>query len=245
MTEVDYLLGTNEDTPPPKLTAIDYTSRMFIPALSIIATIVVGGNSRHPAILYGLIAVTAISLMVGPFQWMLSAIRAWRSRVKDERIAGRYFPALRKLVHRFGDFINGTRADTLHNIAESYLCDGHGDKIAKLGMPNLAAWSGRWDLFSRRLDQQKPGPKELQYAVLEFHDMVGTYTILCAAMVFGRLPQDMLAAMTPRAKSELGGFQQRYERFLGDSEQLLKEISASCRHLGQLPHSFAPVRPLA
>jgi hypothetical protein len=83
------------------------------------------------------------------------------------------------------------------------------DEIAaSLGMPDAAAWSGRSDLFSNRLDRQKPSLAELQYAVLEFHDLVGTYVNLCTTAVFGRLPQDSSAAMNPRAKTELAAFRQ-------------------------------------
>jgi hypothetical protein len=54
---------------------------------------------------------------------------------------------------------------------------------------------------------------ELQHAVLEFHDLVGTYVNLCATAVFGRLPQDLSAAMNPRAKTELAAFRQISFRF--------------------------------
>jgi hypothetical protein len=104
-----------------------------------------------------------------------------------------------------------------------------------LGLPNVAAWCGRAELFSRRLDRQKHSLADLQYAVLEFHDLVGTYVNLCATVVFGRLPQNLSATMNPRAKTELAAFQQRFERFLPDSEQLPKRFanpvrrSAVCR----------------
>jgi len=242
--EFNYLLNQNEDVAPPKQTFVDFTSRALIPVLSVVATIVVGWNSKHPYILAGLIAVTLLSLIVGPARWLVSVTQTKLSQIRDRRTARQYFPVLRKLVRRFGDFVNNGKADTLHYIADNYLCEGHGQRIASLGMPNVAAWSGRSELFSRRLDRQKPSLAELQYAVLEFHDLVGTYVNLCATVVFGRLPQDLSAAMKPRAKTELAAFQQRFERFLSDSEQLLKEICQSRPSLSHLPSSFAAVKPL-
>jgi hypothetical protein len=112
-------------------------------------------------------------------------------------------------------------------------------------MPNVAAWTGRSDLFSRRLQRQKPSLTDLQYAVLEYYDLIGTYVNLCATVVFGRLPQDLAATMDARARAELAAFQQRFERFLSDSEALLKEISESCPPMNRLPHSFSSVKPLA
>jgi hypothetical protein len=53
-----------------------------------------------------------------------------------------------------------------------------------------------------------------------------------------------LVAMTPKAKINLGAFQQRFDRFLSDAEHLLKDISASRPSLERLPRCFAPVRPL-
>jgi hypothetical protein len=50
--------------------------------------------------------------------------------------------------------------------------------------------------------------------------------------------------MNPKTKTELAAFQQRFERFLSDSEQLLKEICQSRPSLGRLPSSFAAVKPL-
>ena len=193
---------------------------------------------------WGLIGVIAFSLALGFSASLASTFRSAINRIKDQRAARTYFPLLRKQVHRFGDFVTSSRPDTLHWIADSLLCEGHGERIARLGMPNVAAWSGRWDLFCRRLDRQKPNPTELQYAILEFHDLVGTYTNLCAATVFERLPQDMMAAMTPRAKSNLSAFQQRFESFRSDSEHLLKDICESRPSLGRLPYSLAPIRPL-
>lgn len=67
---------------------------------------------------------------------------------------------------------------------------------------------------------------------------------LCATVVFGRLPQDLSSTMNPKTKTELAAFQQRFERFLSDSEQLLKEICQSRPSLGRLPSSFAAVKPL-
>jgi hypothetical protein len=244
MTEIEYFLHQDEDVVQPTQPLVDFTSRVFIPVLTVLATIVVGWNARHPYILLGLITMTVLSLIVGPMQWLVSIIRVALNRMQDRRAAREYFTKLRKLADRFGDFVNSGKPDTLHYITESHLCEGHGQRIAALGLPNMAAWSGRSDLFSSRLGLEKDSVRELQYAVLEFHDLVGTYVNLCATAVFGRLPQDLFTNMSPRARTELGAFQQRFERFLSDSEQLLKEISQSRQSFSRLPCSFAAVKPL-
>jgi hypothetical protein len=244
MSDLDDVLDGDRETARRRLTVVDYTRGLIFPVLTIVATIIVGWNDKHPYLLRGLVVATILSILIGPAQWLWSAVRTKLKGIREERAAQKFFPPLRKLVHRFGDFVTGG-PDTLHYIADGYLCQGHGQRIALLGMTNVSAWSGRADLFSRRLDRQKPGLAELHYAALEYHDLVGTYVNLCATAVFDRLPQDLATNMDPRARKELAAFQQRFERFLSDSEALLKEISQSCSSLSRLPYSFSPVKPLA
>lgn len=244
MTELESLLAGDAEAATTKLGVFDYAARLIVPALGIIAVIVGEVRGTPTRLQLGLIAVVIVSLALGFVPLLISGARAVEDRMKDRHVARLYLPQLRKLVDRFGDFVNGSRPDTLHYIADSFLCEGHGQKIAKLAMPNITAWSGRWASFSQRLARQKPDFTELHSFLLDFYDMVGSYDNLCVAAVFDRLPADLAAGMTPRAKSNLSSFQQRFERFLSDSEQLLKEISAARSSLSDLPCAFAPVRPL-
>jgi hypothetical protein len=244
MTELGYFLTTGEDS-SRRLTAFDYATKLLLPTFIGIATVIGSFRGMPADVWWGLVVLIALSLVLGFSGSLTSAVRTTVDRIKDRQAACRYLPGLQRLVLQFGDFVDGRRSDTLHYyIADSLLCEGHGERMTRLGMPNMALWSGRWDLFSRRLGRQRPNVEELQYAVLEFHDLVGTYINFCASVVFDRLPQDLMTAMTPRAKSNLNAFQQRFERFHSESEQLLKEICESRPSLERLPRNFAPLKPL-
>jgi hypothetical protein len=244
MSHLDHFLTTDSPiSSSRRMSLFEYVAKVLVPILGILATIVGALRGVRTITLLGLIGVTAFSLVLGLLPMMNTVIGRSMNHVRDRRAARLYLPQLRTLAHQFQDFVNGSRSDTLHYISDNFLCEGHGQKMAKLAMPSMAAWTERAILFSRKLDRQKPNYSELQVDVLEFYDMVGTYDSLCAGIIVERLPAE-LAAMTPRAKSNLGAFQQRFERFLWDAERLLKDISASRPSLESSPRCFAPVRPL-
>lgn len=125
------------------------------------------------------------------------------------------------------------------------MCAGDPVKIARLAMPNRAAWSERWRILYLRLTSQGPSVRELRFAILEFHDLLGTYINMCANAVFDRLPQDLRATMTPDVKAELVAFHLKFERFQSESERLLKDIVFSRPCFNGIAISLARVKPLA
>lgn len=243
MSDLDNFLNGDQGTGRARFTLFDYTNKIIIPVLTIVATIVVGWNERHPYLLRALVAMMIFVILIGPVQWLWSAVRAKVNEIREERAARKSFAQLKQLVYRFGDFVTG-KADTLHYIADNYLCRGQGQRFALLGMPNVSAWSGRADFFSRKLDRQKPSVAELRYAVLDYYDMVGTYVSLCATLVFDRLPADLATTVDAPTKRELNAFQQHFESFRSDSQTFLKEVSQSYPSLSDVPHFFAAVKPL-
>jgi hypothetical protein len=244
MADIDYFLQPNEEQHSAKSTPIGYVGGIVLPVLAIVAVIVVGWNGKQLKLMWALTALAVIALLVGPFVWLLAAIQRGWNRMGDQRAAHRYFPLLQEQVARFGQFVGGT-SDTLHYICDSTLCGGDGARQARLAMPDISAWSGRWSIFYRRIVRQKPSAEGLEFAVAEFNDLVGTYIGLCANAVFDRLAQDILTAMTPRAKIDLGSFQQRFHAFQSQSEQLLSQICFSRPRFSRLSYSFAKVKPLA
>jgi len=243
MTDVDFFLQEKNDQPPATLTPIDWLTKVFVPVFAIVAAVFVGLNGKQPRMLWGFIAVAVISLLVGPFQWLWYALQRWLERIKDRRAARRYLRLLQDQVAQFGQFVGGT-SDTLHYISDS-MCAGDPVKIARLAMPNRAAWSERWRILYLRLTSQKPSVRELRFAILEFHDLLGTYINMCANAVFDRLPQDLRATMTPDVKTELVAFHLKFERFQSESERLLKDIVFSRPCFNGIAISFAPVKPVA
>jgi hypothetical protein len=229
---------------PAKRGVIEYVVGIGIPILAMFATIAVGWNGQHTKILWALIGVAALALLTGPIRWLASVVERIWNRFQDWRASRRYYPRLLKQVFRFREFVASSRADTLHYISESVLCQGHADRFAKLQMPNAAAWKGRADLFCLRMSQQSPSRGVLSHAALEYEDMVGTYINLCAECVFSRMPRELRETMTPEAKRALDSFQQRFHTFQHESEQLLQEIATSRPYFAGLHWQFTRVKPL-
>ncbi|MGA9939119.1 MAG: hypothetical protein WBP92_12805 [Candidatus Acidiferrales bacterium] len=243
MNDFDYF-NEQPDEHPTKRSVIEYVAGIGIPILAMFATIAVGWNGQHTKVLWGLIGVAALALLTGPIRWLASVVERIWNRFQDWRASRRYYPRLLKQVCRFREFVASSRADTLHYLSESVLCQGHADRFAKLQMPNVAAWKGRADLFCLRMSQQRPSPRVLFHAALEFEDMVGTYINLCAECVFSRMPRELRETMTPEAKSALDSFQKGFHTFQHESEQLLQEIATSRPYFARLHWQFTRVKPL-
>ena len=111
-------------------------------------------------------------------------------------------------------------------------------------MPNVAAWKGRADLFRLRMSQQRPSPRVLFHAALEFEDMVGTYINLCAECVFSRMPKRTTRNDDAGSQKRSRQFQKGFHTFQHESEQLLQEIVTSRPYFARLHWQFTRVKPL-
>ena len=188
---------------------------------------VAGG--QHPRIAVALVVLACFSFAVGLYPSIASAFRAWRTRKKAGEIAYRAFPELRKFVRRFEDFVDGRKNNTLHYIAQSDLCQGNGATYNKLGLPDMAIWSGFRNFFCARIEREEPTILALRQAIEEFHHLVGSYNNQCAAVVFEPLPQDLHAGMNPKIRSSLNSLQQRLSGFLflSDYQDFAKDLAES------------------
>ena len=224
-----------------KRSAFEYIASLGLPALAIIATLVSGGN--HPRILLALVVAVFLSVGLVFYPSIYVLLRAWRGRKRADQLARRTFPDFRKFVRRFQDFVDGRQNNTLHYIVQNDLCQGNGAIMNRLALPDMAIWSGFRDFFANRVELDEPTISNLRRGMEEFHFLVGTYNNQCVAAVFDRLPRELQADMTPRAKSSLNSLQQRLSSFLSEYQDFAKDLAESTPALKDVPQYFALPKP--
>ena len=63
---------------------------------------------------------------------------------------------MRKFVGQFGEFVDASRGDTLHYIAQSDVCGGDSGRFNKLALPNINLFHDFWLNLRFRTKNQKP-----------------------------------------------------------------------------------------
>lgn len=86
MTELEYFLTTHEEA-ARKLTAFDYATKLLMPALIGIATIIGSLKGMPRGVWWSLIGVIAFSLALGFSASLVSALRSTVNRIRDQRAA--------------------------------------------------------------------------------------------------------------------------------------------------------------
>ncbi|MGB8492927.1 MAG: hypothetical protein WCE53_00855 [Candidatus Acidiferrum sp.] len=224
-----------------KRTAFEYVTALVIPSLALIAS--AAAVNSHPRITITLIVLACASFVAGLFPPVHASVRRWNARRAAEAVAETAFPEIKKFVRRFEDFVDGRQNNTLHAIVQSDLCQGNGAIYNTLYLPDMGIWTGFRNFFVERIEQEKPTLLALRRDLLEFHHLVGTYNNLCVATIFERLPAELKAGMTAKARSSLNSFQQRLSGFLSDYQDFAKNLAESTPALGDLPRYLSLPKP--
>jgi hypothetical protein len=226
-----------------KTSAFERMTAVAVPWLTLLVAILALVGKPSPVV-WAVFGLALLVLAMGMYPALKAAMRRRIERAKDARAAKRAFPKFRTFVHRFGAFVDTRFGNTLHYILESELCQGRGDQFDRLGIPNLQFWYGFSQHFIARVDRQRVDVAEFMSALQDFYYLVGVYNNYCVASIFERFPRDLQEALTPKVKSSLNGFQQRFVRFLQDCQEFLTELAESRPAFNGLPRSFSLPKPL-
>jgi hypothetical protein len=220
--------------------------KALLAAVSLVATVVFQLSDKHPTetkVLLGLTIFLVAASYYTPLK--LQAVRLLEHR-RDDAVAKNAISKFRGFVHRFGEFIDNRRNDTLHAILLHEIIQRRADANAAFKLPNQDTWHSWWLYFSQQIDRQQPHTMaEVRPALMQFHSLVGTYTNICVTQIFEYLPPNARAEIPPEVKSSLNAFQQRYERFLGEYSQFAKSLSESRPVLNGLSYWFSTPKPLS
>lgn len=149
------LIQKQAEPEPSKPSGFDYLTKLVVPLLALVALIVADFRQER-TLMWALLGVTVLSLLVG----FLSRAAGWTKvragARRDERFARRAFPALRKLVERFGDFADQSHCNTVHYVALHELSQGRSDLFGKLGIPSVNFFRALWSNLSDDIAAQKP-----------------------------------------------------------------------------------------
>src|SRR5438034_101689 len=219
--------------------------KTLLAAISLIAYIFTQLSDKHPTESKVLLGLTIFLVGVDCYAPLKRQAAKWLERRRDNAVARNAFPKVREFVHRFGEFIDSRRNDTLHAIVLHEIVQRRADANAGFKLPNMDTWHSWWLYFSQQIDRQQPHTMtEVCPALMEFHSLVGTYTNICVIQIF-ELPPNLKAEIPAEVKSSLNSFQQRYERFLGEYSQFAKALSESRPVLNGLPFWFSTPKPLS
>jgi hypothetical protein len=237
--ELEVLANAAERQAQPKLNLFDYVTKLILPVLSL--SVVIFKKDIQPPMFWSLLAVMVVSFAAGFYHPIAVWLQLRRERREDRRVARKAFPELRKFVHRFEEFI-GNQANTLHYVAQCDVCDGNGLRYNALGLPELSIWQAFVKNLAERLDRMDPkraSIAELHHDLSAFFDIVGTYDNAYVSLMFDRLPQSERNALTPKGKSSLNTFQQRFTHFIEDYKNFAKDLSESRPALSDVHYAFS------
>ncbi len=225
--------------------SFDFVTKLLLPALALIALILGQIRGSPPGLQWALLVLIVLLVGFGFFYAPFATkIRRWREQAREIQATAGALPELRRLARNFAEFVDTGRPDTFHYIVVSELCQGNGELIAKLPIPDVSLWYHLSVYFSQRVVRLRPKMSELQATMMEFHHLVGSYNNMCVAVVFERLPKDLQPAMTPKVKSSLNGFQQRFVSFLKEYEDFVIGLAEAQPIYYGLPRSFVRPKPL-
>jgi hypothetical protein len=217
--------------------------KTLLAAISLTAYIFTQLSEKHPTESKVLLSLTILLVGVDCYAPVKRQAAEWLERRRDDAAARNAFPRFREFVHRFGEYIDNRRNDTLHAIVLQEILQRRADANAGFKLPNMDTWHSWWLYFSQDIDRQPHTMTEVRAALMQLHSLVGTYTNICVTQIF-ELPPNLKAEVPADVKSSLNAFQQRYERFLGEYSQFAKSLSESRPALNGLPCWYSAPKPL-
>lgn len=261
------LLNQHDPERPPRPTAFDYLTKLVLPVLALVALILTR-SQKQTVLTLGLLVFAFISLVAGFYPEFSAWAKEKAQARMDSRTAKRTFPALKKFVARFGEFVDPSGASTVHGIAESEVQAHDSGLLMARGLPPIGLFYDLWANLSRDVDSQPPNVASLTASLRDLSTLVSLYGSFCMRPVFELLPQKLRAEasglpkqveeqvdwermgrkppgqLTDSARRSLEACRERFTAFLNDYERFLEGFEAGFaeRHLST--RTFPRVKPL-
>lgn len=201
-------------------TAFDVVTRLVLPLVLVL----IAGVREQQWRFWGIIGFAALCLVASFCRPLVAWVGGLARRRMDERIARRALPELRKFVGEFGGFVDRSRADTLHYIAQSDVCGGDSGRFNKLALPNVNLFHDLWSNLGVRAENQKPDLTNFRATIMELNTLISSYNTYCTRAVFEMLPQELRSQLSDRAKSSLEAWRERFVDFLNDYTKYRKRF---------------------
>jgi hypothetical protein len=223
---------------------LELTARVVLPALTLIAYVVVNLQGKSPRLYWLLIAFGICFSILSYYSPLQSELLKWKSARDDRQTARKAFPELLSLIDRFEQFVNRQTSDTLHYMVASDIYQGRADLRADCQLPNVDLWYVTCQYFSERMNRVPRTMAELKPALMEFHFLIGSYNNFCVSPIFETFPANLRAQIQPAIVAKLNLFHLKFTRFLEDYQLFARPLSEARPILEGIPYSFAMPRPM-
>lgn len=203
---------------PHKPSPLDYLKALGPIGLGVLAAFQANGAYR-----WALLGFAFLALLVAFAAPAWQGYQRWKRRRRDDAVARRAVPELRRLVRRFIDLVDPDHNDTLTAIVQNGL-QGDLPFLRRLGLP-----ASHWhkSVLHELLDRLRDEPTGLAYlmrAVSEFYTTANAYSTQYVVAFFESLEiedrQRLMAACGPSMES----FRERYIAFRDDYEKYVRTV---------------------
>jgi hypothetical protein len=225
---------------PKRPSAFDLVTKLVVPVVLVF----VANLQEQRARFWVLIGFALLSFVVSFYPLAASWTKTRMQRRRDERIARRAFPELRRFVEQFGEFVSLQRSDTLHYVAQSDICGGNPERLNKLGMPNANLFYLPWHNMNDRVASLPPNLTNFKATTLELGTFISLYNNYCMRPVFELLPQELRSQLSDSSKSNLEACRERFVAFLNDYSKYLKRFDEAFAARYLLTRGFPGPKPL-
>ncbi len=213
-----------------KAVTSDLVTKLIVPALSLVASIVALIKDQ-PKVALALLAILVLSIGVSFYSSLRASVREKLSHRGDARVLQQSLPDFARFLSRFGEFVHFPSAggQSIQDVTLSALCNQNMSDFDRLHMLPVDFFKGYCYHLSQRTGGRRLTCEALPEAISELNMLVSDYIRYCIDPVFERFPPDMRPLLTERAKRELNSFRERFVRFLDDYSEYLKKLEASLR----------------
>ncbi len=176
-------------------------------------------------------ALAVLSFIIGIYHPTKVSIEKWIARRRDGRRARDAYPAFRRFVTRFGEFID---TDAQHDLGKLVQTELRRDRITsrdELGMTRERVFQGFWHHLDKRVRRQNPQFEEFLDSVSEFNHLLSRYLLDTVDPAFDEMPRDVRSSLPADAKRELEAFRERLVGFVDEYQEfsnILRDSLETC-----------------
>lgn len=231
--------------PQARRSLFKYVMVIVVPAAAAIATIF----QQQRAVALGLIIIALLSLLISLAPTITKCIEIRKANKKERAICEGAFEDLRNYAHKFEEFSNTGRADTLYFIIFGKLCQSNQAAFDSLHLVPPMLFADLFQVLRNRTDRKIPNLNVLRESILEFNTIIANFCRYLACPACRINPSKLTAEMQrsyqqQNVQADLIQFRERIDRFLDDYMDFLKKLDRKLPSPLNFAYHFERPQPL-